>query len=383
VVLPDGNENVMGVSSDKEAALDLWQQMFARMAASEGATLVHPEYDRAEGEALLRSSYAEAGWSKAEIEERIAVERAAIALAPVTSPGVEPSAELILDAICRDIESAMTRLGLDSHLRVARGIEPLVNRLPTMTNVVMTDQGIVTVGSFFFRFCGLIARAFARTLHLNPWLWEHKDYTELEARRTIMRNRDIVSYWLQIYVSFFATGTQALVPFRPARKDELILFEQVARAMEIFAIAHEYGHNHLGHGRQLDGDPKQEEFQADQFALQICYKVEERPLISNNPYLASGAGGVVLLMALRTLRAFGESISGNKLSPSVTHPSVQERLTRLDSVAVLKPGEFVALKGFRIASERIMTAVDGVLMDLLQALPEERREELRSFANVS
>jgi hypothetical protein len=191
---PLGMRSAMSGSQDKEAASDLWRQTFARMAASEHATLVRPEYDRAEAEARLRSSYAEAGWSTAEIEERIAVERAAIASAPVTSPGVELSAELILDAICRDIESAMTRLGLDSHLRVARGIEPLVDRLPSMTNVVMTDQGIVTVGSFFFRFCGLIARGFARTLHLNPWLWEHEDYSNFEARRTIIPNRDIVSF---------------------------------------------------------------------------------------------------------------------------------------------------------------------------------------------
>jgi hypothetical protein len=187
--------------------------------------------------------------------------------------------------------------------------------------------------------------------------------------------------WLQIFISFSITGTQSLVPFRPAKKYELILFEQVARAMEIFAISHEYGHHHLGHGRHLDCDPKQEEFQADQFALRICYKVEPKPLIADNPYLASGSGGIVLLMALRTLRAFKEGITGNNLSPSVAHPSIQERFTRFDSVAVLKPAEFAALKGFRIASERIMTAVDGVLMDLLDALPEERRKELRSFTS--
>jgi hypothetical protein len=311
---------VMNRSQDKEAASDLWRQMFARMAASEHATLVRPEYDGAEAEAGLRSAYAEAGWSNAEIEERIAVERAAIASAPVTSPGVSPGAELILDAICREIEFAMTRLGLDSHLRVARGIEPLVDRLPSMTNVVMTDQGIVTVGSFFFRFCGLIARGFARTLHLNPWLWEHEDYSNFEAREAIIHNRDIVSYWLQIFISFSITGTQSLVPFRPAKKYEFILFEQVARAMEIFAISHEYGHHHLRHGRNLDCDPKEEEFKADQFALRICYKVESRPLIADDPYLVSGSGGIVLLMALRTLRAFKEGITGNNLSPPVTHP---------------------------------------------------------------
>jgi hypothetical protein len=82
------------------------------------------------------------------------------------------------------------------------------------------------------------------------------------------------------------------------KKHELLLFEQVARAMEIFAIVHEYGHHHHGHGPRLEDNPKQEEFDADQFALRIGYEVERVPLICPNPYLSSGAGGVVLLMAL-------------------------------------------------------------------------------------
>jgi hypothetical protein len=52
-------------------------------------------------------------------------------------------------------------------------------------------------------------------------------------------------------MSYAVTGTNILVPFRPATKVEVLLFEQIARAMEIFAIAHEYGHHHHAHGRRL------------------------------------------------------------------------------------------------------------------------------------
>ena len=104
-----------------------------------------------------------------------------------------------------------------------------------------------------------------------------------------------------------------------------MLFEQVARAMEIFAIAHEYGHHHLGHGSQIDGDPMQEEFEADQFALKISYEVEQKPFLFDNPYLSSGAGGVVLLLALATLRKFEETLRGARATasdPTRTPPTV-------------------------------------------------------------
>jgi len=56
----------------------------------------------------------------------------------------------------------------------------------------------------------------------------------------------------------------------------LLLFEQVAQSMEVFAIAHEYGHHHFDHGRQIGRDPHQEEIDADKFALRISYEIERR-----------------------------------------------------------------------------------------------------------
>ena len=211
--------------------------------------------------------------------------------------------------------------------RVARGVEPRVGPLAQMTNVIMTNEGIVTVGSFLFRFCGLIARSFTRTLLLGPTFWESSSYSEEAERLYLKAAPKQVVYWVKIFISFAVTGTHSPVPYRPANRNELI-FEQVSRAMEIFAIAHEYGHHHLGHGRQLCDDPKLEEFSADQFALRICYEVEQRPLMFANPYLSSGAGGVVLLKALETLRRVRDLINPTPAKSSDTHPDIAARLAR-------------------------------------------------------
>lgn len=365
---------------DNEVAKQLWLQLFAKLAKADDATIFEAGHE-VEAEARMRTGLTEAGWSSAEIEERIQLHRLECANAPVTSPGVAPHVEHIFERLSDDIEAAMDRLNLHSHARVARGIEPRIGPIAAMTNVIMTDQGIVTVGSFLFRFCGLIARAFTRTLRLNPWLWEDKGYSQEAAHNLFRASPQLVTYWFRIHLSYALTGTHVVAPYWPANKYEVLHFEQVARAMEIFAIAHEYGHHHHSHGRQLSADPKQEEFDADQFALKISYDVERQPVIASNPFLSSGAGGVILLLALETLRKVTEVVSGIRSPQRTTHPTISERLPRFDSVAVLRPTEFSVLKGFRVASERIMTVVDAELTDLLRVLPPKFAQELREFGH--
>ncbi len=137
--------------------------------------------------------------------------------------------------------------------------------------------------------------------------------------------------------------------------------EQVARAMEMFAIAHEYGHHHLGHGRNVEADPKLQEFEADQFALKICDEADRKPVIIDNPYLISGAGGAVLLKFMNLLRVH-EKLFGAKNVDFDTHPNVIDRVNRFDSVRILKPKEFEWLKSFRDVSVRIMDAVSEILL---------------------
>src|SRR5262245_19894504 len=136
------------MSKQNSAAREVWMQLFATMAKAEDATLVDPEYDAAEGEFQFRKGLAQAGWSETEIELRVRLHNEQMDAAPVTSPGVNPHVEFMFSRLCDDIEAAMDRLGLDSHARLARGIEPRAGPRATMTNVVMTDESIITVGSF-------------------------------------------------------------------------------------------------------------------------------------------------------------------------------------------------------------------------------------------
>ncbi len=366
------------MTKDNAAAADLWSQMFERLAAHPWACVADPEYDEGADYTRFREGMVAAGWSKTEIDAIDEQRRAWEGLAPVTSPGANRSVEAILAWLADDVEAAMDRLGLHSHAWIARGVEPRVTPLAAKTGVIMTDESIITVGSFLFRFCGLVARAFTRTLRLNPWLWEPDSYTQEAGIALLRLSPEVIGYWMKIYLSFATTGTNFGVPFRPSTKEEVMLMEQVARAMEIFAVAHEYGHHHLAHGRDVEADPHVQEFEADQFALRICDEVDRRPIVLENPYLVSGAGGVVLLMALETLRSV-ELVMGAPPPRDKSHPPISDRIVRFDAVRLLKPAEFKRLRGFRLASARIMELVHNTILPTLATLPPPLLAEMRRF----
>ncbi len=350
------------------AAKDLWSQILSRQIAEPNATVWEPGSDLAADEAKMRAGLEAAGWRETEIQHLIDIQAERQRAAPVTSPGVNPFVEAQHSSLCDAIEAAMDRLKLNTHDRVARGVEPRVGPIAAKTSVVMTEESIITIGSFLFRFCGLVARAFTRTLLLSPHLWESREYTRASGIAALKRSPDLIVYWIKIYASFAATGTHIGVPYRPSTINEVMLMEQIARAMEIFAIAHEYGHHHLSHGRDIEADPRKEEFDADQFALRICDEVDRKPIVLENPYLISGSGGVVLLLALETLSSI-EAALGKPVSSADTHPPIRERLARFNSVRVVMPDQLKWLKRFRTVSAEIMDVVGESVTTALKDLP--------------
>jgi hypothetical protein len=372
----------MTSKKNNESAKDLWRQVFGNLAKGEYSALLDPEYDRSKDEAKMADGLKDAGWSDEHVRHSIERQRLELTIAPETSPGVNPFVETQLARLCDDVEAAMDRLSLDSHAKVARGVEPRAWAYASKVNVVMTDESIVTVSAFLFRFCGLIARAFTRTLLLEPDCWDSKKFDERLVRIHLTGTPELLRYWMNIYLSFAVTGTHVIVPYKPAKPHELLLFEQVARAMEIFVIAHEYGHLHHRHGKGLEADPHVEEFEADQFALRIAYEVERYPFIFGNPYLSSGAGGVILLMALKALREIEQVFGLPRDGVVDTHPAVSARIAKFDSVAVLNPHEFQGLRNFRTAAGRVMRIVHSILLPTFKSLPPDLLKDIAKLRSL-
>lgn len=347
-----------------DAARDLWAQMFERAAADINATLHEPDE---EGEAARREltirALKEAGWPEDKIALISATEGLHGELENVNSPGVGPGLELRLKFLSDRIRKAISDSGDTSHESVEIAIEPKPGVSASLTNVIMTDQGILSVSSFFFRWCGLVARAYTRTIYADLAHWTSKNSDPETDRELFFKHPNLSLYWFQIFVSFSGTGTHILVPYRPSSPTELHLFEQVAWAMEYFTIAHEFGHHVLGH-RHIDADPKVQEYQADAFAMKVCEQLEFEPFpLLFNPYIRTGAAATLMLLALEILRSF-EYPAGDGTAGVDTHPSASDRIARITARNLMQPKQLAMDHEFNGTVARIMNAVAAIMRDI-------------------
>ncbi|MDW4497929.1 hypothetical protein R5H30_08060 [Sulfitobacter sp. D35] len=309
---------------------------------------------------LTNQALREAGWSETQIERRNDAERLHGELETPNSPGVGPGLEYRLKHLSDRVRRAISETGDISHEKVEIAIDPVAGVSASLTNVIMTDEGILSVSSFLFRWCGLVARAYTRTLCADMAHWISPGSSPKDDRELLLKNPTLVLYWFRIFVSFSGTGTHVLVPFRPSSPTEFHLFEQVAWAIEYFTVAHEFGHHVLSH-RSVDEDPKMQEFQADTFAVKVCERLEFEPFpLLSNPYTRTGAGASLMLLALEILRAF-ESQDGNGLTVAETHPTAKERIAKISARNLIQPKQLAMDQEFNGTVSRIMSAVACIM----------------------
>jgi hypothetical protein len=312
----------------------------------------------------LAAALREAGWPEELIEARAVAASSHEPINLPTSPGVGPDLERHLRELADRIAAAMSSLGHSSQDKVAFVIDPKAGVHAWMNNVIMTDEGIVGVSSFLFRWCGLIARAFIRTLNLDVLHWSE---TPPDAKRDgylLLSQPDLALYWLQIFASFSTTGTHAFAPFRPSRPDETLIFEQIAWAMEFFVVAHEFGHHALNH-RSIDASPIAQEYEADSFAIKICEKLEMEPFpLIQNPYNTTGAGASLMIRSLSTLNLY-EEYANRTVIDHRTHPPTSERIKRIANRHALQPHKLATDRNFNDTVARIMDAVDDLAREFL------------------
>ncbi len=354
------------ISMNKQnlAAKDFWAQMFDSAVKLPDAAIdkSNPKLDRHNKEGVAKA-LAEAGWDSKEIKDRIAVHRKLELVPNTNSPGVAPGLEAILKHLSCPISDAIAATGATNHKKVELAIDPKVGVAASLINVIMTDEAILTVSSFLFRWCGLIARAYTRTLLVDVNYWAGPATSINEDRLFLLKRPKIARYWSSILTSFAATGTHLTVAYQPCTKEEVYLMEQVAHSMEYFTIAHEYGHHMLNH-RSVSADSIEQEYAADRFALQICAMLIHEPFKTiENPYLRTGAGGSLMLRALAILNSINNGISPNKMLD--THPPTRDRIQKITNRHVMQPEQFEMDLDFNGTVNRIMDAVEHYMKDFL------------------
>lgn len=367
----------------KREAVELWSQMLDRAKTNEWSTFDDPDYVHPGRDAASnRQAFSDAGWTDDEIDLMERTDNTRSDEAPTTSPGVARATEAALHRLSQAIENAAAKLNVDNREKVHFAVEPKAGPLLSKINVVMTDQSIITMGSFFTRYCGLVSRAYIRTILLAP-LSVGRDFDEELLRIELRKRPDLLFYWWRIFVSFALTGTHVLAPFKPSSKAEILQMEQVAFGMEIFGLSHEYAHHALDHGREVSSidAAHREEFEADAFALKICKIVEAdhrytwvKGYALPNPYLETGAAGILLLSSLEVFRKVKDRIFDCRKYD--THPSFLDRSARIKNTYVLQPELYATSQDFCAAVENVLRCVMSELEPIMERFSPKRLTDL-------
>lgn len=348
----------------KFAAVDLWGQMLERARQNDWSTFIDPDHEESEErKAQIEQGFLDSGWTREDIEHLSKIDSERALSAPVTSPGVSRQSEFMLKRLTDMMAGGLSEAQRNQSSKVHFAVEPKAGPFVSTVNVIMTDQVVITMGTHFTRFCGLISRAYIRTCNLQPF------NTGTECNKEILvsclrDNPKLILYWWRILFSFALTGTHALTNFAPSSPREVLLMEQMAAAMEIFALAHELGHHCLSHGRRLTdtNSAKQEEFEADQFAVDLCENTEKSETYQrmqgyrmSNPYLWTGSGGILLLGSIDIFRRIKGKIYGENTLD--THPSFSSRASMIKNSCVLQPLKHATKFDFCISVENIIERV--------------------------
>lgn len=367
----------------REAAEDYRRQRQAADARRHGM----PEVDRAaeldfidSNNPLLLDIAKRSGVSKEDAPEFVKGLRASLAALPPRSTFDDLGGLFILSGLAEKVERACSQLDVPMYHGVVWGVSKLRGLVASQMPVLRTDVSIIEVTFPFITFCDLVSKLTAHTL--TGGLHEYDDgqiaidLSGPTVTRWLNGEPWLIEEWQEVLLSYAKDGVPPPRLGQPTRTQKaLVIRSDLLIAMEIFAVAHEYGHHALRHGladTSEEQTPFEDEHEADIFARQVSLAVgKEGP----NEFLNSGAGGAVVLGAFDLVaRAKATLSTGNDTpSPRRRHPPVADRMKALDEF----DKKFVSYGQFSAFRSSLLDALDIVWTAVRPKFVELHREGVR------
>ncbi len=191
----------------------------------------------------------------------------------------------VLNFLAKHAEQAATRLGYEVSEEVTVGVLPtgLVNgwafTVPAGGLIVAIDDG-------FFLYVYLLAKTVALfyKVSVNPRGWQ-LSLAEEDIVQSVRTNEEASRWWLEALVSAFVYRYPNIAPQHSLGDQRNLLAAELTTTVELFVVAHEYGHLISGHlardratsGRKLLNDvevegfdiAKEQELEADRIGLEL------------------------------------------------------------------------------------------------------------------
>lgn len=261
------------------------------------------------------------------------------------SPIDEPYGHRIISNIVASIDKICAQGGIPVREGVVVGVSPTEGLHAYQSEVPATGASIIDFALPFVMFCNQVAILIARTLpHLTSGAEVAVCCDPVRARHALATDEALFKAWGMVLARYAIEGWPLALPKLPIDAERASTRVQILFSMELFAVAHEYGHHVLLHGvvgsSRMTGDAAMMEHDADGFSRMVSMAIGANSE-SPNSFAISGASGALMLGAIDLVRRTKHVLeAGNtKFPPLEVHPPLHERVAHLGSFDHFAPEE--------------------------------------------
>jgi hypothetical protein len=290
-----------------------------------------------------------------------------------------PFSEVVLGQIVRAVEAACEALNLDLQKGVVPGVFPVRGLGAYSSDFYGTGIAIVGIDALLVPFTGMLTDLLVETfeyVETTDGLGVVPDPARCLERLTggksildtashAQQGREsLIHYWEHFFLHF--AGLSFPWPQPNLTDAQQAIKYQITSAMEVFVVAHEYGHHihrHNAGASAASAVPTEEaykyELEADRTAWLIAKHLGAsgfagKPTDIRNTWMESSAGMVAYLTAADMVRRVRDILETGAITVpySPSHPSIRERLAALerwDGFEELSRAEFRVQRWFLCA----------------------------------
>lgn len=293
--------------------------------------VAHIEWLEKNQEMLAKAARA-GGATEAEVPEFIKSYRESMRDDPVGSEYDDPHAINIINRVVLNIEAICKRAAIPTREGVVFGVTPSFGAVANQSPVLTTDASIIGLSIPFFVFCAAITKAMAKTLvytRKDALLFVDNRPTSVSAK--LISEPHVVEFWTRILRDFGGNVWPPNLEEPSLNADEGTIRTDLLTGVELFSIAHEYGHHVLKHGVVTSTENSEnaldQEHDADVFA-RIVGLLNENQHARPSPVSASGAAAVLILGALDLVRRANCVLAtgSDNPPPRKSHPPFRDRI---------------------------------------------------------